>query len=405
MRRIYNWTLVLGVILLVSGILSVLTIVWKNLPTSYDIVNEPGKNDIFLTTLAPADPVEASNILNPTPASLTAVIPDEVDSHASAVTDDDSQASTQKVLPALISEEEHSHARFSAPAETLNPAPPTVIPGGIAVPVNSAQADETLTSNLIFSPTVIPGGSYVTGIAAQTGEGQTPTPAATPTTPPGGNSTPTIPSAPVESQNLTPTAVTVLLPAGNSAPDSTNQASESLNPTPASPPTNLPAEDNPPASTPGSPSIGLIPERLVIPRINLDAQVVTIIYKGIEEEGQLYYQWLTPDQYAAGWHSTSALLGVKGNTVFNGHHNAYGRVFKDLVKLEVGDKVSIYSGSREFQYQVVASMLLPERFESLTTRMENARWIEPTSDERITLVTCWPEDSNTFRVIIVAIPI
>jgi sortase A len=91
--------------------------------------------------------------------------------------------------------------------------------------------------------------------------------------------------------------------------------------------------------------------------------------------------------------------------VLNGHHNAYGRVFKDLVKLKVGDNISIYSGSREFRYQVVANILLPERFESLTTRMENARWIEPTSDERVTLVTCWPEDSNAFRVIIVAIPI
>jgi LPXTG-site transpeptidase (sortase) family protein len=159
------------------------------------------------------------------------------------------------------------------------------------------------------------------------------------------------------------------------------------------------------AITPESQSTGLIPNRLVISRIKLDVPIVPVGFQETASAGQVYNQWLTPVQYAAGWHVTSALLGVPGNTVLNGHHNAYGMVFKDLVKLQIGDAISVYSGSQEFRYQVVSNMLLPERFEPLSTRIENARWIEPSLDERITLVTCWPQDNNTHRVVIVAMPI
>jgi len=37
-------------------------------------------------------------------------------------------------------------------------------------------------------------------------------------------------------------------------------------------------------------------------------------------------------------------------------------------------------------------------------RQENARWIAPTDDERLTLVTCWPYTNNTHRVVVVAKP-
>ena len=150
---------------------------------------------------------------------------------------------------------------------------------------------------------------------------------------------------------------------------------------------------------------GLVPDRLVIPVINLDAPIVPTKVKKIDYQGQTYYQWLAPDQPAAGWHDSSALLGLPGNTVLNGHHNVYGKVFKDLVNLHEGDLIEVYSGSVVFKYQVALAMLLPERFRSLSVRLENARWILPTQDERLTLITCWPPESNTHRVIIVALPV
>jgi LPXTG-site transpeptidase (sortase) family protein len=151
--------------------------------------------------------------------------------------------------------------------------------------------------------------------------------------------------------------------------------------------------------------IGLVPNRLVISSIGLDAPIIPTKIKEIEYKGQIYYQWLAPNKPAVGWHDSSALLGLPGNTVLNGHHNVYGEVFKDLVKVHEGDLIDVYSGEQVYKYQVVLAMLLPERYKSLTVRLENARWILPTEDERLTLITCWPADSNTHRVIIVALPV
>jgi len=35
----------------------------------------------------------------------------------------------------------------------------------------------------------------------------------------------------------------------------------------------------------------------------------------------------------------------------------------------------------------------------------NARYINPTADERLTLVTCWPATGNSHRLIIIARPV
>jgi LPXTG-site transpeptidase (sortase) family protein len=151
--------------------------------------------------------------------------------------------------------------------------------------------------------------------------------------------------------------------------------------------------------------LGLIPDRLVIPSISVDAPIVPTKVKKVDFQGQTYHQWLAPDRAAVGWHDSSALLGLPGNTVLNGHHNVYGKVFKDLVKLHEGDLIEVHSGTQVFKYKVALALLLPERFKSLSVRLANARWILPTDDERLTLITCWPADSNTHRVIIVALPV
>jgi LPXTG-site transpeptidase (sortase) family protein len=150
---------------------------------------------------------------------------------------------------------------------------------------------------------------------------------------------------------------------------------------------------------------GSIPDRIVIPAINLDAPVVPIHAKVMHLDDQVYEQWLVPNKFAAGWHETSALLGLAGNTVLNGHHNVFGKVFQYLVTLQAGDLIEVYSGSKVFMYRVDQKLLLPERFQTLEKRAQNAQWIMPTTDERLTLVTCWPADSNTHRVIIVAFPV
>ena len=148
----------------------------------------------------------------------------------------------------------------------------------------------------------------------------------------------------------------------------------------------------------------VIPGRIVIPKIKLIAPVVEAGLKKTWMEAKQYEQWLAPDEFAVGWHFTSAKLGEVGNTVLNGHHNSHGKVFVDLVQLEPGDLISVYGEGNEFKYVVVNKMILPERKVSADVRLENARWIMPSMDERLTLVTCWPYESNTHRLVIVAKP-
>lgn len=153
-----------------------------------------------------------------------------------------------------------------------------------------------------------------------------------------------------------------------------------------------------------SPVQGKIPTRLVIPSIGLDAPIVPVHYKAIQTWGKTYRQWLVPQEFAVGWQDESALLGLPGNTVLNGHHNAYGMVFKNLAQVKSGDEIFVYAETTLFRYIAAARLLLPERGEMLETRLENARWLLPSEDERLTLVSCWPADSNTHRLIVVAFP-
>ena len=149
----------------------------------------------------------------------------------------------------------------------------------------------------------------------------------------------------------------------------------------------------------------VIPSRLIIPSIGLDAQIVPSKPKDIRIGGDTYEQWQAPDKFAVGWHTTSAVLGQEGNTVLNGHHNIEGKVFENLHMVEPGDTIFIMGGLFQFEYLVVNVMILPERNVDVNTRLENARWILPSTDERVTLVTCWPAWTNTHRLVVVAQPV
>lgn len=146
------------------------------------------------------------------------------------------------------------------------------------------------------------------------------------------------------------------------------------------------------------------PDRLVIPAIKLDVPVVGAKIKTIVYEAQTYQQWVAPNALAAGWLTTSASLGVVGNTVLIGHHNTHGEVFAHLADLRVGDALWVYAGPQVFTYTLAARLILPERFQPLAVRLQNAQWIAAFADERLTLVTCWPYASNTHRLILIARP-
>jgi LPXTG-site transpeptidase (sortase) family protein len=142
--------------------------------------------------------------------------------------------------------------------------------------------------------------------------------------------------------------------------------------------------------------------RLQIPAIGVNAPIQPVGLVELEEDGQRYKQWQAPHSYAVGWHATSARPGTVGNTVLNGHNNVYGAVFRDLVDLDLGDEITVYDEGQTYRYQVAHRELVEEKDQPLDVRLYNARWMLPTSDERLTLISCWPDVGVTHRVIVVA---
>lgn len=169
-------------------------------------------------------------------------------------------------------------------------------------------------------------------------------------------------------------------------------------------PTHAEATD-PPPTTPAPEREGHPPTRIVIPSIGLDAPVVTTTWELVDEGGVQQAIWLVPPMRAAGWHEGSAPLGVPGNTVLNGHNTTHGEVFRDLYRVQPGDRIVLYSGSLPFVYEVDETLILPEAGQPLEVRLANARYIQPTADERVTLVTCHPYGSLRYRLIVIARPV
>ena len=68
------------------------------------------------------------------------------------------------------------------------------------------------------------------------------------------------------------------------------------------------------------------------------------------------------------------------------------------------DRGSTDRTGRPYTYAVSEILLLPEAGQPLEVRLDNARYILPTADERLTLVTCHPYGSLRYRLIVIAFP-
>ena len=49
--------------------------------------------------------------------------------------------------------------------------------------------------------------------------------------------------------------------------------------------------------------------------------------------------------------------------------------------------------------------IVKDKGEPEAVRRANAKWIGPFNEERLTLVTCWPYNNNTHRLIVIAKPV
>lgn len=190
---------------------------------------------------------------------------------------------------------------------------------------------------------------------------------------------------------LPPTAVPTI-PTPTPYPTQTPYPTYTPYPTPTPSPTPL----RPPATHP--------PTRIVIPSIGVDSPIVEVGWSVIQNgDGTFTSIWDTAD-YAVGYHKTSGLPGNIGNIVLSGHNNIKGEVFRDLSEVKPGDMIYLYADDYEYQYKIESAFIVKEVGVPEEQRRKNAQWIAPTSDERLTLVSCWPYWSNTHRVIVIAKP-
>ena len=147
-----------------------------------------------------------------------------------------------------------------------------------------------------------------------------------------------------------------------------------------------------------------IPTRIDIPAIKVKAKVLPVgPGKTVSNFG---LEWTSPNSKNVGWHNYSGQLGQARNMVMNGHNNIYGSVFRKLYTLKAGDLITISSPSYWRTYVVSEVLILKERGEPYEVLQQNASYISPlVTEDRLTLVSCWPETSNTHRVIVLAKPV
>lgn len=228
-----------------------------------------------------------------------------------------------------------------------------------------------------------------------------------------------IPTAPVMDTSAAPATPTVLMPfetedddAAALAPttqideDSQNPTSVPNTPEDASTSTSTPTPEPTLILTPTPVWTGATPMKLMIPTISLEASIESIGWKSINVGGQTQSIWDVPNGRVVGWHKTSARLGVKGNTVLNGHNTGNGEVFRDLYRLEPGAEIRVDGEDGQvYTYQVEEKYILREAGQPISVRQENARYIQETPDERLTLVTCHPYGSLANRLIVIAYPV
>ena len=188
-------------------------------------------------------------------------------------------------------------------------------------------------------------------------------------------------------------------PAASSAPAVADQPPTQATPQPTAQPRrfNIPILNN----NPGDQLTNAVPQqannagpstvsRIVVPAINLDKKVVEVGWTVQQQpDGQEVAVW-DVDKYRVGHHKGSSNPGNGGNIVLAGHSGGEAYPFNEIFYMKPGDLVELYSNGQVYQYTVTDHILVDEVGQPLEKRLENARYIEPTDEEMVTMVACWP---------------
>ena len=122
-----------------------------------------------------------------------------------------------------------------------------------------------------------------------------------------------------------------------------------------------------------------------IPKIKTSAN----IFEGVEN---------TKLKYGVGHYPNSSWPDKKGNIALTGHHNfghdyGQGPLFSLLHLLKKNDKVFLNYGNKKYTYKVLSRHIVePNEIEAF----------RKATDDRLTLITCYPPLSTAKRIVIVA---
>jgi len=147
------------------------------------------------------------------------------------------------------------------------------------------------------------------------------------------------------------------------------------------------------------------PQRLQIPAIALDAPIIPVGWYLNPTTNET--EWEVA-RYAVGHHQDSGVPGGGTNIVLSSHVAGYGRLFADLDKLHIGDQFTITSATHTYTYAVIHITYVDSSRSNMAEHIANMALLDPTPDEQVTLITCWPASGAqrfTQRLIVVATPV
>lgn len=147
---------------------------------------------------------------------------------------------------------------------------------------------------------------------------------------------------------------------------------------------------------------GRLIQKISIPSIYVESAVVPVGWRADAETGQ--FAWDSPGA-DVGWVITGALPGDQGNIILYGHNNMYRQVFRRLADLKPGDRVILETANGDWEYEVRQVHRLPILGAKAEQLAGYEKFLQPSAEERLTLISCWPPVSNTHRVVVVAVPV
>lgn len=122
--------------------------------------------------------------------------------------------------------------------------------------------------------------------------------------------------------------------------------------------------------------------RIQIPAIGVDSTIV----EGVYDWEQL--------KKGVGHRIGSAQPGEDGNMVLAAHNDIYGEIFRHLDKLSVGDEIIVSTERTSYTY-VVNDI-------DVVDPVEGVHVMEPTAHASATLISCYPYQINTERIVVFA---